>query len=136
MAVFKRLNAVDETVPTMLPARVGRSAAALEPCVAEDAVADFAEFRLLPIDGEAAAFDDFHVLGPAVPGVCEKHRRNPEVFRLLDCQILHAAALDWLQDGDAAAVDDRKFDAQRLLQRDRCAVDRLDAHGVTAVGAP
>ena len=136
MAVFKRLNAVDETVPTMLPARVGRSAAALEPCVAEDAVADFAEFRLLAIDGKTAAFDDFHVLRPAVPCICEKHRRNPQIFRLFDGQILHAATLDRLHDGDAAAVDDRKFDAQRLLQRDRRAINRFDAEGVTAVATP
>ena len=73
MAVFKRLDAVDEAVPTMLPARVGCSAAAFEPCVTEDAVADFAEFRLLAIDGKTAAFDDFHVFRPTIPGICEKH---------------------------------------------------------------
>ncbi len=74
MAIFERLDAVDEAVPTVLPTCVGRSAAAFEPCVAEDAVANFAEFRLLAIDRKTAAFDDFHVLRPTIPGICEQHR--------------------------------------------------------------
>ncbi len=74
MAIFERLDAVDEAVPTVLPTCVGRSAAALEPRVTEDAIADFAEFRLLTIDGKTAAFDDFHVLCPTIPSICEQHR--------------------------------------------------------------
>ena len=136
MTVFKRLDAVDETIPTVLPARVGRSAAAFEPCVTEDAIANFAEFRLLAIDGEAAAFDDFHVLRPTIPGICEKHRRNPQIFRLLNRQILHAATLDWFHDGNATAVDDGKFDTQRLFKRHRRVVNRFDANSIAAVGAP
>ena len=81
MAVFECLNTVDKAVPTMLPTCVSRSASAFKPRVAEDAVANFAEFRLLTIDGKTAAFDDFHVLRPTIPSVCEKHRRNPQIFR-------------------------------------------------------
>ncbi len=66
----------------------------------------------------------------------EKHGADPEVFSLLNAESLNTAALDGAVFADVAAVDNRKFNAQRLFQVNGVAGDGLDAQGVLAVTAP